>query len=164
MNENDNERSLTIMLTLVDSKGNSKLLSTMELVKPPLEIAEKLRRGDQITWSHLFSMMSCDCLKFAREEAEANLSEQSTEKPLRNSMVTLSLVQLLAISSHFVTLEKRLASLKQKLTPMDESEPAITSQALRQADSQVVLMTLELEEISRILRRDFGEYLLPIRE
>ena len=125
---------------------------------------EKLKHGDPTTWSQLFSMMSLNCLKSARETPEETSPAPSIARPSRNSTATLSLVQLLAISSHLETTERSLAFLRQRLTPTAASGRAITSQALRQADSQVVLTISELAEISRILRRDFAAYLSPTPE
>ena len=164
MSTKDKELSLHIALTSNGSNVSLGPSFMMESVTASSAMVKKLRHGDPIAWSQLFSMMSYDCQRSARRTAEETLDEPSTEKPLRNSTVTLSLVQLLAISSHLETLGKRLVSLTQKLTPTDASGRAITSEALRQADSQVALTTLELEAISRILRRDFAEYLSPIQE
>lgn len=162
MNKNVKEPSLTIETTLKDLKSNFEISFGKGQVILPSKTLEKLKLGDPIIWSRLFYMMSLDCLKSERETNEVRLSEQLIAKPSNDSNLTLSLTQLLVISSLLETSAKRYQSLRQKLTPTAESGRAITLLALQQADSLLALTILDLEEISRILKKDFGEYLSPI--
>ena len=156
MRSNDNEQLQAIVTILSGLRDSFSASYTTAVDTLPLKTLEKLGAGDRITWSQVFSMMSSGCLRSAKETIEASLSEPSIETPSKNSIHILSLSQLLTMSLHLETLAKRLASLKQKLTPTAASERVITSQALQQAASLLALMTLEQEAISRILRNDFG--------
>lgn len=164
MSTKDNEQSLRIETTLRGSKEIFIASYTMELDIPISKIAEKLELGDPICWSHIFSMMSYDCLRSASEVPTDSSLEQSTGTPSKNSILILSLDQLLTIFSLLETLEKRLVSLRPKLTQTGVFEPAITLQVLQLVGSRLALTTLELEEISRILKSDSDASSSPTQE
>src|SRR6266576_2342762 len=149
----DKPPSRVIEVMLRDLNGTYILSFTMESAIPISEILERRKRGDPIVMLELYSMMSSKCLKYANAMSEANLLELSTETPLSGSKFTFSLSQLLHISWLYETLVKRLESLRQKLTRTEGSERHITLQELRQVDFHLALMTSELVEISKTLKK-----------
>src|SRR5262245_35489255 len=148
MSTSDAEPSRTIVISLHESNGTSIGSFTMESTLTTSAIRAKLKLGDLTALLLLFSMIPSNSLRFESETSGASLPEQSTVTPLSAYRSTLSLNQLLAISSLFETSEKRLASLKRRLTQTGDSAPHITLPERRQVDFHLALTTLELVEIS----------------
>src|SRR5215471_13739786 len=119
--------------------------------------APRPRPGDPTDLSQVFSTIKCASQRYADAMNAVSSSEQSIERPSRNSSSTSLPVLLYPIYSYFATMGKRLESLKRRLTRINVSERPITLEELRQVDFQVVSMILELAEISRILRSGYEE-------
>src|SRR5215831_5306639 len=155
MSKNDNEPSQVIELTLSDSNGTCIGSLKMDSDMPISRIREGLKLGDQTILSLVCYMMSLNYQRLEREMNVENSRVQSIVMPLNGYRFTFSLSRLLHISWLLETLVKRLEFLRQRLTPMGGSELHITSQGLRRVDLAVRLMTLELGEISRMLKNDY---------
>src|SRR4029077_8356696 len=111
----------SIEVTLTAYSGTSIGSLPMESGTPNFQTVEKLKLGVLTPMLLLSSMMYSNFLKYESETNGERWYAQLTGRPLNDFRYILSLSQLLAISSHYEILVKRLESLRRKLTPTDDS-------------------------------------------